>query len=131
MAGKSHRKGLSLVKLMEMFPNDETARQWIEKIVWPNGPSCPKCGSFNVQSNIKHKTMTHRCRDCEDKPRFSVFSRPKQWEGRITHLKLIVLTDPSLLDELQFRSASNRRAEQHPGSRSVGPSLTAAPLLRT
>ena len=31
---------------------------------WPNGPYCPKCGSVNVQSNIKHKTMTHRCRDC-------------------------------------------------------------------
>ena len=30
----------------------------------PEGPYCPKCGSFNVQSGIKHKTMTHRCRDC-------------------------------------------------------------------
>ena len=36
------------------------------------GPHCPRCGSTNVQSGIKHKTMTHRCRDCDGKPRFSL-----------------------------------------------------------
>jgi len=70
--GKSHREGLSLPKLFKMFPNDEKARAWIESVVWPDGPHCPHCGSFNVQCGIKHKTMTHRCRDCADKPRFSV-----------------------------------------------------------
>ena len=70
--GKAHRKGLSLTKLIKMFPNDEAAREWIEKIVWPNGPRCPECGTDNVQSNIKHKSMTHRCRECDGKPRFSV-----------------------------------------------------------
>ncbi|MCY4303333.1 MAG: IS1595 family transposase [Aestuariivita sp.] len=70
--GKSYRKGISLPKLIKMFPDDETARKWIEKIVWPKGPSCPYCGSNNVQSNIKHRSMTHRCRDCKTKPRFSV-----------------------------------------------------------
>ena len=33
--GKSHREGISLVKLFKMFPDDETARKWIETIVWP------------------------------------------------------------------------------------------------
>ena len=70
--GKSHREGISLVKLFKMFPDDETARKWIETIVWPDGPHCPKCSSTNVQCGIKHKSMTHRCRDCEGKPRFSV-----------------------------------------------------------
>ena len=70
--GKSHREGISLTKLVRMFPDDETAREWIEGVVWPDGPFCPRCGSFNVQSGIKHKTMTHRCRDCDGKPRFSV-----------------------------------------------------------
>ena len=58
--GKHFRKGLSLKQLFKMFPDDETAREWFEKIRWPKGPYCPKCGSYNVQSNIKHKTMTHR-----------------------------------------------------------------------
>ncbi|MDE0386302.1 MAG: IS1595 family transposase [Defluviicoccus sp.] len=70
--GKSHREGISLTKLVRMFPDDETAREWIEGVVWPDGPFCPRCGSFDVQSGIKHKTMTHRCRDCDGKPRFSV-----------------------------------------------------------
>ena len=70
--GKSHRERMSLPKLFKMFPDDEAARKWIESVVWPNGPHCPHCGSFNVQCNITHKTMTHRCRDCPDKPRFSV-----------------------------------------------------------
>ena len=70
--GKSHREGIGLVKLIKMFPDDETARKWIEGIVWPDGPYCPRCGSFNIQGDIKHKSMTHRCRDCKGKPRFSV-----------------------------------------------------------
>lgn len=70
--GKAHREGLSLMQLFRMFPDEKTARNWYEKQVWPNGPQCPKCGTSNVQENIKHKTMTHRCRECEGKPRFSV-----------------------------------------------------------
>lgn len=70
--GKSHREGLSLMQLFDMFPDEKTARDWYESQVWPNGPQCPKCGTSNVQSNIKHKSMTHRCRECEGKSRFSV-----------------------------------------------------------
>ena len=62
--GKAHRKGLTFIEVADMFRNEETAREWIENERWPDGPYCPKCGSFNVQSNIKHKTMTHRCREC-------------------------------------------------------------------
>lgn len=55
-----------------MFPDDDTAREWFENKIWPDGPNCPYCGSLNVQSNIKHKTMAHRCRDCENRPMFSL-----------------------------------------------------------
>ena len=47
-----------------MFRDEQTARAWIEREFWPDGPFCPKCGSFNVQANIRHRTATHRCRDC-------------------------------------------------------------------
>ena len=62
--GKSHRKGLTFLQVAEMFGTEEAATAWLEEQRWPNGPHCPKCGSLNVQSGIKHKTMTHRCRDC-------------------------------------------------------------------
>ena len=70
--GKSEREGISLTKLIKMFPNDEAARVWFEKQIWPDGPHCPKCGSFNVQHPTKHRTMTHRCRDCDGRPDFSL-----------------------------------------------------------
>ena len=70
--GRSHRKGISLRKLIRMFPDDDAARQWFEGHIWSDGPYCPRCGSFNVQCGIKHKTMTHRCRDCAGRPMFSL-----------------------------------------------------------
>ena len=70
--GKANREGISLKKLMRMFPDDDKAREWFEARIWPQGPYCPRCGSFNVTGGIKHKTMTHRCRDCEGYPRFSL-----------------------------------------------------------
>ena len=70
--GKHQREGISITKLIRMFPDDDAAREWFESRIWPDGPYCPRCGSFNVQSGIKHPTMTHRCRECEGKPRFSL-----------------------------------------------------------
>ena len=69
---KSDREGISLVKLMKVFPTDDAAREWFEARIWPHGPHCPHCGSANVQSGIKHRSMTHRCRDCDGRPMFSL-----------------------------------------------------------
>ena len=64
--GKHYREGISLLEIMERFPDDETARKWFEEILWPNGQTCCfHCGSINVQCGAKHPTMTHRCRDCK------------------------------------------------------------------
>ncbi len=70
--GKSERDGVSLVKLIKMFPDDDTARKWFEGKIWASGPYCPHCGSTNIQTPITHKSMTHRCRDCEGRPQFSL-----------------------------------------------------------
>ncbi len=72
--GKAHREGISLTKLMKMFPSDDAAREWFESKIWPDGAHCPHCGSDNVQCGIKHRTMTHRCRDCDGRPMFSLRS---------------------------------------------------------
>lgn len=62
--GKYFRKGLSLVEVTRMFPDDATAERWFAEVRWPDGPHCPHCGSPNVQSETKHKTMPYRCREC-------------------------------------------------------------------
>ena len=61
--GKSYRKGITIIELLKMFPDDEAAEKWFEKQRWPDGPACPQCGSVNHTHTI-HKTMRYRCRDC-------------------------------------------------------------------
>ena len=69
--GKAYRKGISLMELFERFPNDETAERYFTDTRWPTGPRCPFCGSSNVQSGAKHKTMPYRCREKQCAKRFS------------------------------------------------------------
>lgn len=62
--GKSFRKGISIPKLLKMFPDDETAEAWFVKQRWPNGVRCAWCESENVQEGTTHPTMPYRCRTC-------------------------------------------------------------------
>ena len=70
--GAAYRKGLTLLEIADMFCDEAAAIHWLQDLQWPNGPFCPKCGSFNVQSGIRHKTMTHRCRDCPERAMFTL-----------------------------------------------------------
>lgn len=62
--GKHERKGLSLIQVMDMFPTDEVALDWLVKARWPEGIRCPHCDSDNVNTKSTHKTMPYRCRSC-------------------------------------------------------------------
>ena len=70
--GKHYRKGISLKQLTAMFPDDATAERWFIEQRWPDGIACHYCGSTNVQTGAKHKTMPFRCREKECAKRFSV-----------------------------------------------------------
>ena len=61
--GKSHREGLTLVELMDMFPTEEAATEWFESTIWPDGRHCPKCGSERTRE-ASHKKMPYWCTDC-------------------------------------------------------------------
>lgn len=67
-----YRKGISLMDLFDMFPDDDTAEQWFINTRWDTGVTCPRCGSENVKEGAAHKTMPYRCNTC--KKRFSVKS---------------------------------------------------------
>ena len=62
--GRHYRKGLSLIQLTEMFPDDESAENWFVETRWPNVVCCPLCGSVSVQIGTTHPQMPYRCRDC-------------------------------------------------------------------
>ena len=62
--GKSHREGISILDLMEIFPDEETATRWFESQVWPTGRCCGHCGGVNTREVPNSKPMPYRCRDC-------------------------------------------------------------------
>ena len=62
--GRPTRKGISLPKLMRLFPDDATAEKWFEGERWPEGRCCPSCGSTNYREISTRKPMPYRCRDC-------------------------------------------------------------------
>ena len=49
-----------------MFPDEDSARDWLEKIRWPNGDRyCPHCGSGDRVKRVPNeKPMPFRCSDC-------------------------------------------------------------------
>ena len=61
--GRSHRLGISLLELAEIFPDEDAARVWFESVVWADGRRCPHCGSDDTYEGT-HRTMRYRCRGC-------------------------------------------------------------------
>jgi transposase-like protein len=54
-----------------IFQSDEKARQWLEARVWPNGPVCPHCGTWD-QAKITalqgkaHRPGLYQCNECRE-----------------------------------------------------------------
>lgn len=61
--GKEYREGITLMQLADMFPDEEAARLWFEKLVWPTGRSCPRCESTRTHE-ATHAKSPYRCTDC-------------------------------------------------------------------
>ena len=62
--GKSHREGISLIELTEMFPDEESAVKWFEAIHWPEERHCGHCGSTETSEVPKAKPMPYWCKGC-------------------------------------------------------------------
>jgi transposase-like protein len=55
---------ISTFELFEMFPNQETARTYLEERLWPNGPKCPVCG---LGERITARASGfYRCNQCKE-----------------------------------------------------------------
>ncbi len=62
-------KDLSLPDLFEMFPDDQTAMDWLEANIWSDGRVCPRCGN-KYTCVSRHACMPYYCSECDK--RFSV-----------------------------------------------------------
>jgi transposase-like protein len=55
---------ISTFQLFEMFPDQETARTYLEGRLWPNGPRCPVCGLG--ERITARKEGFYRCNACKE-----------------------------------------------------------------
>ena len=62
--GKSHREGISLIELAEMFPDEATATAWFESLIWPNGRHCPRCGNAETTEASATSGLPYWCPAC-------------------------------------------------------------------
>ena len=62
--GKAYRKGLTLIDMMRMFPDEQAAAEWFELTLWGRTRYCGKCGSENTREVPNAKPMPYWCTDC-------------------------------------------------------------------
>ena len=63
--GRCDREGMSVIELFKMFPDNASARKWMEDLRWPNDERhCPHCGSLKTKTVPNEKPMPYHCGDC-------------------------------------------------------------------
>ena len=63
--GKSHREGITIMALADMFPNEKAATAWFESLVWPDGRHCPRCGGTETSVASKTSGLPYYCPACK------------------------------------------------------------------
>ena len=54
-----------------IFHDEDTSREHLEAIRWPNGPYCPRCGNADTDKITKlngqsHRKGLHVCNECRE-----------------------------------------------------------------
>ena len=70
--GKHFRKGLSLMEVVGMFPDNAIAERWFERARWSKGIICPHCKGRKVSVRVSRKPLPYRCRERACRKYFSV-----------------------------------------------------------
>src|SRR5208283_4061288 len=52
-SGSNPKRDLTLVQIAQQFSTEEAAREYFEKLRWPNGPVCPHCGNADQERIYK------------------------------------------------------------------------------
>jgi transposase-like protein len=58
------RVTVSMFKMFQMFPDQEAAREYLEKQIWPNGVKCPNC--YTSDRITVRKNGYYRCNTCKE-----------------------------------------------------------------
>lgn len=69
---------MSLVQLAPYFSNEDKAIEFVESLLWPDGPNCPHCGSvekqYRIKANPERKVRAglHKCGQKECRKQYTV-----------------------------------------------------------
>ena len=84
--GKGERNGISIIQLFQMFPDDQTAHDWLVEQRWgQTGRSCPHCGGCHTTENKNNRFW---CPDCRN--RFSVKTGTAMEASKISLQKWVI-----------------------------------------
>lgn len=90
--GKFYRKGISLIELFEMFPDEQTAENWFEENRWGKvgqPTCCPMCGSNNkITPTTNRKPLPYWCGSC--RRHFNVKTNTIMHRSRIPLRKWVI-----------------------------------------
>lgn len=87
--GKSFRKGITMIELFEMFPDDATAEKWFEERIWKGERKCGHCGNTDTVK-ARHPKMPYYCYKC--KSYFSVKVGTIMQQSKIGYQKWAMAT---------------------------------------
>src|SRR3984893_1250093 len=73
-SGKNPSGDLTLIQISQRFSTEEAARDYFEKLRWPDGPGCPHCGNgdatriYKVAPNQAKKIRAglYKCAECKE-----------------------------------------------------------------
>src|SRR4051794_36603096 len=105
-----------MINLLEnpIFSDETKAREWLQDRVWPQGPVCPHCGSFNVTglTGKAHRPGLFQCNETECREQFTVTV------GTVFEKSKIPLT--KWLAALFLLTASKKGMSTHQIHRTIG-----------
>ena len=61
--GKAYRESISLMQLGDIFPDEDSDREWFKARFWPDGRCCGHCGGTRTV-DASHAKMPYWCTDC-------------------------------------------------------------------
>lgn len=62
--GRNERAGMTVKQLFDRFPTEDSAREWFESQIWPEGRHCPRCGCTETTETPASETMPYHCPAC-------------------------------------------------------------------
>lgn len=114
---KNEQIGVTIVELFDLFPDEQSAREWLERIRWYRGITCARCGSSHVKAIKSEKPMPYRCSDCRNY--FSVRTGTVMESSKVSLRKwviaiVIVATNPEDVSSVKLHR--NLRVTQRTAS---------------